>query len=227
MAMLQSNEILHIGRFGLQLQDGVGLVGKIGDQELGMLEQGIQVVYDSWFQCGPSVGWSPKTYWQIFLPLIKEAVDLAHQYDAVYIYQDDGLGNWLLVDTLTAFDGAANDEFGYRVDISGDLVIIGTNYNDQLGADAGAAYIYRDDGLGNWLLVEKRTAIDGAAGDYFGDHVGITGSDGAYTTIISAPGDDPSGAVYITARVPEPGTLVLLSLGSLVGLAARRRRRAG
>jgi uroporphyrinogen decarboxylase len=55
-----------------------------------MLEQGMQVVYDSWFQVGPSVGWSPATYKQIFLPLIKEAIDLAHEFGAVYIYQDDG-----------------------------------------------------------------------------------------------------------------------------------------
>ncbi len=143
---------------------------------------------------------------------------------AAYVYQDDGLGNWSLVDTLTAFDGAANDEFGYRVDISGDLVVIGTNYNDEMGADAGAAYVYRDNGMGDWLLVEKLTAIDAAAGDHFGDHVGITGSGIVYTTIVSAPGDDPSGAIYITTRVPEPGSLVLLWLGCAAGLMVRRRR---
>jgi uroporphyrinogen decarboxylase len=55
-----------------------------------MLEQGIQVVYDSWFQCGPSVGWSPKTYREIFLPLVKETIDLVHEFDAIFIYQDDG-----------------------------------------------------------------------------------------------------------------------------------------
>jgi uroporphyrinogen decarboxylase len=55
-----------------------------------MLEQGIRAVYDSWFQCGPSVGWSPKIYRRVFLPLITEAVSLAHEFDALYIYQDDG-----------------------------------------------------------------------------------------------------------------------------------------
>jgi hypothetical protein len=55
-----------------------------------MLEQGIQVVYDSWFQSGPSVGWSPKTYEEIFLPLIKETIDLVHEFHAIFIYQDDG-----------------------------------------------------------------------------------------------------------------------------------------
>lgn len=55
-----------------------------------MLERGIPAVYDSWFQCGPSVGWSPHTYCEFFLPLIKEAIALAHHYNALYIYQDDG-----------------------------------------------------------------------------------------------------------------------------------------
>jgi uroporphyrinogen decarboxylase len=55
-----------------------------------MLEQGLGVVYDSWFQCGPSVGWSPKTYEEIFLPLIKETIELAHEFGALFIYQDDG-----------------------------------------------------------------------------------------------------------------------------------------
>jgi uroporphyrinogen decarboxylase len=55
-----------------------------------MLEAGIQVIYDSWFQCGPSVGWSPRSYRTFFLPLIKETIDLVHQYGGVYIYQDDG-----------------------------------------------------------------------------------------------------------------------------------------
>jgi uroporphyrinogen decarboxylase len=55
-----------------------------------MLQQGFQEVYDSWFQCGPSVGWSPKTYKTVFLPLIRESVALAHEFDAIYVYQDDG-----------------------------------------------------------------------------------------------------------------------------------------
>ncbi|MDZ7615995.1 MAG: hypothetical protein U1E05_03260 [Patescibacteria group bacterium] len=156
--------------------------------------------------------------------IVVGASSLNSSQGAAYVYQDNGLGNWSLVDTLFAFDGAANDEFGYRVDISGDLVLIGTNYNGEMGADAGAAYIYQDNGLGDWLLVEKRTAIDAAAGDRFGDHVGITGTGKVYTTIVSAPGDGSSGAVYIT-RVPEPGSIVGLWLGCLVGLALRPRRR--
>jgi len=55
-----------------------------------MLEAGLEVVFGSWFQIGPSVGWSPATYADIFLPLVREGIELAHEYDAVYLYQDDG-----------------------------------------------------------------------------------------------------------------------------------------
>ena len=55
-----------------------------------MLEEGLGVVYDSWFQAGPSTGRSPASYRRFFLPLIKETVDLAHEYDAIFLYQDDG-----------------------------------------------------------------------------------------------------------------------------------------
>jgi hypothetical protein len=55
-----------------------------------MLEQGIDVIYDSWFQCGPSVGWSVGNYREFFLPLLTEVVALAHEFDALYMYQDDG-----------------------------------------------------------------------------------------------------------------------------------------
>jgi hypothetical protein len=55
-----------------------------------MLGQGLEVVFDSWFQCGPSVGWSPATFRNVFLPLIRETVELTHEFNALYIYQDDG-----------------------------------------------------------------------------------------------------------------------------------------
>jgi hypothetical protein len=107
-AAVAAVDCTHAGSWGLEPLGPEGmLIASITDVELlrgvcrlaqdahlrnlkAMLEQGIQVVYDSWFQCGPSVGWSPNTYQEIFLPLIKEAVDLAHEFGAIYIYQDDG-----------------------------------------------------------------------------------------------------------------------------------------
>lgn len=55
-----------------------------------MLENGVDVVFDSWFQCGPSVGWSPGTFEKFFLPCVRKSIELTHAYNATYIYQDDG-----------------------------------------------------------------------------------------------------------------------------------------
>ncbi|MBT7122592.1 MAG: hypothetical protein HN948_06220, partial [Clostridia bacterium] len=55
-----------------------------------MLEKGVKVVMDSWFQCSLSTGWSIDTYKDVFLPLIKEVIDLAHSYDALFVIHDDG-----------------------------------------------------------------------------------------------------------------------------------------
>lgn len=55
-----------------------------------VLESGHQHVAGSWFQCGPSVGWSPATIEKLFLPLIQESVELVHSYDGTYRYHDDG-----------------------------------------------------------------------------------------------------------------------------------------
>jgi len=55
-----------------------------------VLESGHRHFFISWFQCGPSVGWSPGNIKEFFLPLIRESVDLVHDYDGVYQFQDDG-----------------------------------------------------------------------------------------------------------------------------------------
>lgn len=54
-----------------------------------------------------------------------------------------------------------DDRFGRTVDISGDRIIVGAPYDDDLGENSGAAYVFRNDGLG-WILEVKLTA----AGDY-------------------------------------------------------------
>lgn len=107
-ALLAAYDATHVGGWGMEVLGPEGMLTKsVTDPELfkgvcrlaqnvhlrnlkAMLERGIKVVYDSWFQCGPSVGWSPETYNTVFLPLIKESVTLTHEFEALYIYQDDG-----------------------------------------------------------------------------------------------------------------------------------------
>jgi RHS repeat-associated protein len=103
---------------------------------------------------------------------------------------------WQQQDKLIAADGAPGDGFGMSLAVSGSDAIVGAAGVDGRGADAGAAYIFKFDGLA-WVQQSKLTAGDAQPGDAFGSSVAI---DGTYA-VVGAPGDDDSGqdagAVYI------------------------------
>ena len=130
-----------------------------------MLEQGIQVVFDSWFQCGLSVGWSPKTYREIFLPLVKEAVDLTHTFGGLYIYYDAGK-MWNLVPLIleTGTDAIA----GLQPPDMGDVLLseMKARYGNSVALVGGLDPVYTFD-LGTAQMVREavRQAIaDAGAG---------------------------------------------------------------
>jgi len=95
---------------------------------------------------------------------------------------------------LTASDGAAGDEFGRSVAISGTTAIVGAWLdNDNSLFDSGAAYLFDlsdlDPSVVSLTETAKLLASDGAGGDYFGYSVAISGS----TAIVGAYGDDDNG----------------------------------
>ncbi|MCX5634647.1 MAG: FG-GAP repeat protein, partial [Planctomycetota bacterium] len=100
---------------------------------------------------------------------------------------------------LTASDGAAYDQFGYSVSVSGDYAIVGAFGDDDKGGESGSAYIFKRNGT-NWVQQAKLTASDGTGGDYFGISVSINGD----YAIVGAYGDDDkgssSGLAYIFKR---------------------------
>jgi hypothetical protein len=49
---------------------------------------------------------------------------------------------WIEQAKLMANDGAADDQFGYSVSISGNTVVVGSPYNDDNGNASGSAYVY-------------------------------------------------------------------------------------
>jgi hypothetical protein len=94
---------------------------------------------------------------------------------------------------LVPGDLAAGDRFGNAVAIDGDIAIVGA----QGTADSmGAVYIFTRSG-GTWSQQAKLTPADGAAGDYFGNCVAISGE----TVAVGAYGNDAKrGAVYVFVR---------------------------
>lgn len=93
---------------------------------------------------------------------------------------------------LPAPGGATSDTFGQSVGLSGDVMIVGVNGDDDLGSNSGSAYIYRYNGL-SWGQPVKLTASDGAANDQFGYAVAVSGQ----TVVVGAVNDDGTGSAYV------------------------------
>ena len=93
---------------------------------------------------------------------------------AVYVFTESGSAWTSMTQTakLTASDGAANDEFGWHVSISGNTVVVGAA---QANSGQGAAYVFTGSGS-NWTQAAKLTASDGVAGDNLGGSVSIGGN---------------------------------------------------
>jgi len=114
---------------------------------------------------------------------------------AAYIYKY--INNAWTQQKITASDRAVGDVFGWSVAISDDgLTAIVGAYRDILSS--GSAYIYKYNN-GAWSQTQKLTASGGAANDYFGYSVSISGN--GLTVIVGAYEDDDkgtnSGSAYI------------------------------
>ena len=99
---------------------------------------------------------------------------------AVYVFRWDG-NQWNPEAKLTPSDGAAQDQFGYSVSISGDNIVVGAFFADGQETDSGAAYVFQWDGT-NWSQKAKLTADDGVQGDFFGFSISLSGE----TAVIGA-----------------------------------------
>jgi len=88
---------------------------------------------------------------------------------------------------LLASDGAADDWFGDSVAVNGNLAVIGAFWDDDNGSSSGSAYVF-DITTGQQLF--KLLASDGAADDWFGDSVALSGN----LAVIGANGDDDNGS---------------------------------
>ena len=107
----------------------------------------------------------------------------------------DRSGSAYLFDTTTGqqlfkllpSDGAAVDEFGFSVAISGTTAVVGAWWDDDNGSDSGSAYLF-DTTTGQQLF--KLLPSDGAAFDNFGISVAISGT----TAVVGAWKDDDNGS---------------------------------
>jgi len=111
---------------------------------------------------------------------------------AAYVFVRSGT-IWSQQAELTASDGAASDEFGWSVDISGSTAVVGALLKNNA---TGAAYMFVRSGT-IWSQRAELTASDGAASDSFGFRVAISGP----TVLVAAPyKDSNTGTAYVFVR---------------------------
>ncbi|WP_299886163.1 tail fiber domain-containing protein [uncultured Lacinutrix sp.] len=94
----------------------------------------------------------------------------------VYIFVNDGVGNWTEQTILSASDAFANDDFGRSVAIEGNKLVVGAiSQTNTSGIASGKAYLFEYDGAGTWTETAIFEPSDGADGDRFGEDIDIEG----------------------------------------------------
>jgi FG-GAP repeat protein/type IX secretion system substrate protein/HYDIN/CFA65/VesB family protein/GLUG motif-containing protein len=123
---------------------------------------------------------------------------------AAYIFRFDG-SEWVQMQKLVAPTRAADDLYGYSVDICGDYAIIGSHQEDVGGViSTGAAYIYHFDGT-SWTMQDKLLAIDREIGDHLGYSVALTED----KAVVGAVYEDDN--VYGTDSIATAGSAYVFS----------------
>lgn len=115
---------------------------------------------------------------------------------SVYLFLRNG-STWTQITKLTQDSPATNDNFGFSVSMTNDVLVVGA-YRRQVNSNAnqGAAYVYVREG-GSWRFLQQLTANGGQAQDLFGVAVHNNGD----LIIGGAIGRSSSaGAAYIFAR---------------------------
>ena len=123
--------------------------------------------------------------------------DAGESSGSAYVYRYNPVTeSWSQEAKLTATDAAGGNQFGISVSVDGDVVVIGSRFDDDAGGRAGSAYVYRYN-AGYWVEEDKLTASDAAVDDAFGYSVSVSGD----TAVIGAYGDDDggesSGSAYV------------------------------
>jgi hypothetical protein len=117
---------------------------------------------------------------------------------SAYVFRFNG-ATWVEEAKLSApVTAPPDDDYGRSVAISGNVAIVGAQFDDAGGASSGAAYLYYFDGT-EWTLRARLTASDHQSGDTFATAVAFDGE----TAFVGAPQDDPGGSVYVFNRLDD------------------------
>ncbi|MEI6474514.1 MAG: FG-GAP repeat protein, partial [Planctomycetota bacterium] len=107
---------------------------------------------------------------------------------------------WSLQATLTAADGAVTDYFGYSISLSGDALAVGVDTDDvRANANQGSVRVFVRRGT-TWSAQATLTAAGGAASDYFGISVSLSGDTLAVGAVDDVGANTDQGSVRVFVR---------------------------
>lgn len=180
--------------------DGHTAIVTAGGQSVGAAYVFHEDTLGNWTQIAKLTASNPGERLSWSVAVSNENAIVGAQYDnggagAAYIFHDNGGGNWAQTAKLTPPDGAFEDFFGWSVDIDGPTAVVGA-WGHDLGStrEAGAAYVFHQDNLGNWSGAQEITADAPDTSDFFGQSVAVSGS----TVLIGALRDDNvQGSAYV------------------------------
>ncbi|MCG8404659.1 MAG: hypothetical protein MI923_05615 [Phycisphaerales bacterium] len=137
---------------------------------------------------------------------------------SAYVFRfNPGTEAWEEEQKLVASTVGPGDEFGNRVATNGEVAVIGARFDDDLGVDAGSAYIYRYDAASQlWVEEAKVTAADGMAGDRFGVSVSISENELVLIGADQSKNEGPfrPGAAHLFQRIDGVWTEVAKLISS-------------
>ncbi|MBI1310266.1 hypothetical protein GC176_03085, partial [bacterium] len=117
---------------------------------------------------------------------------------AAYVFTRSG-STWAQQARLIPSDVSPGDNFGFSVSVSEDTLVASSVLDNDRGAQSGSAYVYTRSGS-SWSQQAKLRAADGAAGDWFGYSVSVSGD----SIVVGAARDDDagmdSGSAYVFTR---------------------------
>jgi hypothetical protein len=139
------------------------------------------------------------------------------QSGSVYVYEYVG-GAWQLATKLVSNDAQQGDIFGSSLDLQGDSAVIGQAWDGDLGAKAGAGYLFVK-GASGWKQKQRFTAPDPQPDHQFGHWARIDGGTVVFSAYRDATWGVQSGADYVF-EIGGEATNTCVSEPNSTGVAA-------
>jgi hypothetical protein len=121
-------------------------------------------------------------------------------WGSVYVFERLHTGDWTFQQKLIPSGESA--DFGFRVLVHEDLIVVGAPGDYDQGPDSGAVYVF-DRTPEGWIETAKVTPLDSSAGDYFGRSISLDGN----TLLVGADKDAHagvnSGSAYVFERAED------------------------